>query len=151
MSGAPAPAGLDLASLRAAVAALALPDGDWALCGSAPLLAHGLVDRIGDVDVLARGAAWARALELGPARRRRRDRVVAAAPGVEVFDGWLGMDRDGMIDGAERLHGLPFVRLEHVLAYKRRLDRPKDRAHSARIEAWLAAHRRDPGGSGGLP
>lgn len=137
MALAPDPDGFDLAALRRAVLALDLPEGDWALFGSAPMLAHGLLARIGDVDVVARGPAWARALELGPVGRGREDRIVRAAPGVDVFDGWLGMDLDGIIDGAERRHGLPFAGLEHVLAYKRRLGRPRDREHIARLERAL--------------
>ena len=61
---------------------------------------------------------------------------------VEVFDGALTFgtewaigdpDVDLLIDTAETIDGLPFVRLEHVAAYKRIANRPKDRAHLAII------------------
>ena len=38
-------------------------------------------------------------------------------------------DTDMLIDTAELLEGLPFVRLQHVVTYKLISDRPKDRAH----------------------
>jgi len=34
-----------------------------------------------------------------------------------------------LIDTAETISGLPFVRLEHVIAYKRIANRPKDIRH----------------------
>ena len=39
-----------------------------------------------------------------------------------------------MIDTAEIIDGLPFVRLEHVIAYKQIAGRPKDLQHLALIE-----------------
>ena len=43
---------------------------------------------------------------------------------------------DHLIDTAEVIDGLPFVRLEHVVAYKRIADRPKDREHLRLLEEW---------------
>ena len=48
---------------------------------------------------------------------------------IEVFGGWLGWDIDLLIDGAEIIDGLPFARLEDVLAFKRFYGRPKDLEH----------------------
>jgi len=44
---------------------LELPVAHHVLFGSGPLLARGWIDDAGDIDVVARGAAWARAQELG--------------------------------------------------------------------------------------
>ena len=46
-------------------------------------------------------------------------------------------DIDELIDTAETIVGLPFVRMEHVIAYKAIADRSKDRAHLAAVEAYL--------------
>jgi hypothetical protein len=34
-----------------------------------------------------------------------------------------------LIDDAEEIEGIPCVRLEHIVAYKRTAGRPKDRVH----------------------
>jgi hypothetical protein len=45
-------------------------------------------------------------------------------------------DLDELLDTAEIIDGLPFVRLEHVIAYKQAADRPKDREHLAGLRRW---------------
>jgi hypothetical protein len=121
---------------------LALPDGDWVIAGSAPLLAHGLIEAVNDIDIVARGAAWARACALGDAQPGEHgDRRVRLCGGaVEVFDGWSLMpwSADQLIGEAQRLEGLPFMPLQRVLEFKRRLARPKDAAHIRLLEAHLA-------------
>ena len=115
------------------VKALGLPAGDYALHGSAPMLAHGLLSEIHDIDIVARGTAWERATTLGEIGRAASggDRLVRLPGEIELFDGWLGEDRDALIDGAIWHHGLPLVRLggEEVLRFKRRLNRAKDHRH----------------------
>ena len=130
---------MDARSLREKVAALRLPAGDYAVFGSGPILAHGLIKSVNDVDVLARGVAWEAARGLGAVvDGEMGDPVVRLGGGeVEIFGGWLGMDTDGVIDGAETVWDLPFARLEDVLAFKRLLGRPKDREHARLIESYL--------------
>lgn len=130
---------MDGKALREKVTALCLPAGDYAVFGSGPLLAHGLVRSVNDVDVLARGAAWEAAKGLGDAvAGEMGDPVVRLGGGeVEIFGGWLGMDADGIVEGARTVRGLRFARLEDVLAFKRMLGRPKDREHVRLIEGHL--------------
>jgi hypothetical protein len=132
---------MTLAEVRALVESLGLPDGDYALHGSAPLLAHGLVSEVNDVDIVARAAAWRHALALGPRAHGDQDDVVRPLPGVEIFDGWLGDAADSLIDGAELVAGLPCVRLAAVLEFKRQLGRAKDHEHIRLIEAYLDSSR----------
>lgn len=114
---------------HAKLRALALPDGAYVVHGSAALLLRGHVVWANDLDVLARGEAWRAACELAPPERGLQDPVVRPAPDVEIWGGWLGDDVDALIDGAERVDGWPCVDLRALLAFKERLDRPKDRAH----------------------
>lgn len=118
---------------------IGLPAGDYAVFGSGPLAARGLIGELGDLDVVARGAAWAKAKELGPVREAPGgDPVVRLWDGaIEVFGGWLGWDTDGLIGRAEVIGGLPFARLEDVLAFKLSHERPKDLAHVRVIEEHL--------------
>ena len=117
---------------------LQLPPQDYAVFGSGPLLAHGLVEHVGDVDLLARGSAWTKATTLGSLETAPDgDHVVRLADGIDVFDGWLDMDRDAIIDRAVKLGGLPYASLHDVLAFKRKLNRPKDVEHVRRLENYL--------------
>lgn len=120
-----------------AVRALELPVGDYAVFGSAPLLARGLVAEVGDIDLLATRSAWQRACLLGtPETAPGGDQVVRLGSDIDIFDGWLGLDVDAIISRAETVDGLPIAHLCDVALYKRLLDRPKDRAHLELLEAF---------------
>ena len=117
---------------------LGLPLGDWALTGTGPLLLRGWLADVGDLDVITRGAAWESAKGQGDLRTLSDgNQLVTIEPGVSVGRTWPYGDAsvDEMIDTAELIDGVPCVRLEHIVAYKRILDRPKDRAHIALIKA----------------
>jgi hypothetical protein len=116
---------------------LALPAGDWALFGSAVLLARGLVEEVRDLDVVVRGAAWQRVLTFGRPERAERGDLVVRLGALELFDGFAPFDAAAMIDRAETIDGLPFVTLADTVAWKRALGRPKDLEHVRLIEVAL--------------
>lgn len=122
---------------------LELPDGDYALFGSGPLLVRGWIREVGDLDVIARGAAWHRAVELGTVDHLDRYDVDVVEIGslITVGNRWgIGdFSVDALIDEAETIDRVPCVALRHVVAYKRIAGRPKDRAHLDIIESHLAA------------
>ena len=113
---------------------LELSPGDFAVFGSGPLLVRGIIDAASDLDVISRRAAWDRACKLG-------DLVYIEEHGVEIvsfFDGAITVgtswaygevDIDRLIETAELIDGVPFVRLEHVVRYKEAAARPKDLIH----------------------
>ena len=122
------------------VADLDLDRSDFVIFGSGPLLAHGLRQRVGDLDVVARGRTWHRVAEYG----LREAGAISGAPmalfwggRIQFSPGWISQDWDTddlidraeliQIDRAEPLQWLPFAQLTDVLAYKQKLDRPKDR------------------------
>lgn len=118
--------------------ALGLPSGDWALFGSGPLLVRGWVEDVGDIDVISRGAAWKRARELGRTKTLADGgEIIVIGGDITVGTTWAygDVDIDRLIDTAEMIDGVPCVTIDHVVAYKRIADRPKDRAHLAIIEA----------------
>ena len=120
------------------LAELDLPLGDWALFGSGPLLLRGWIDEVGDLDVVSRGPAWEKAKAHGNlAALPDGNQIVEAGAGVTVGRTWLYGDFaiDDLIDTAEMIDGVPCVRLEHVISYKRLADRPKDRVHLEIIES----------------
>ena len=116
-----------------------IPADDHAVFGSGPLLAHGIIDTVDDLDVICRGAAWDRASSIG-------DQVVLE-DGITVIsthDGAITFGRswrygdfdiDELIDTAELVAGVRCVRLEHVVAFKQIAGRAKDRVHLAAVEA----------------
>jgi hypothetical protein len=120
---------------------LALPGGDYAVFGSGPLLVRGVLEEAPDLDVIARGAAWERASRLGEIVRLPEDGAeIACCVGglITIGRSWAygEVDIDDLIDSAELIAGVPFVRLEHVVAYKRIASRPKDLAHLGMLERF---------------
>jgi len=122
---------------------LHLPRGDWALFGSGPLLLRGWIDEVGDLDVISRGAAWASAKEIGELGSLQPDGVEIVnidGGAITIGTSWryIEVSIDALIDEAEEIGGIPCVLLEHIIAYKRIADRPKDRVHLAVIEEHLS-------------
>jgi hypothetical protein len=134
---------LEREAFLAAVESLPFDRGNWAVFGSGPLLVNGIVSSISDVDVIAQGPAWTAACEYASSEASvgdSGDRMVRFASGdgatIEVFDGWLG-DQSSVarwIAEADIIDGIRFVKVAEVLAFKKRLNRPKDAAHIAAIE-----------------
>ncbi|MGW1101751.1 hypothetical protein [Streptomyces sp. NPDC002540] len=122
----------DADGLFAALAALQLPRGEYVVCGSAALYVRGLRSRMGDLDVLARGEAWQRALELGTAEPTISGyglRVVHPTASIEIMDRWTqGWSTNRLIDEADVIDGVPFMRLGDILRWKIAAGRPKDHA-----------------------
>lgn len=120
---------------------LRLPVGDFAIFGSGPLLIRGIIDNVGDIDIICRGDAWLRAASLG-------DKVYLAEYDVDIVsidDGLITLGRswgygdfnvDELIDSAEVIHDLPFVLLRYVIEYKQMASRPKDLAHLELLKAY---------------
>ena len=123
---------------------LKLPAGDFAVFGSGPLIARGIIPQTNDLDVLCRGAAWQQVQRLAdPTFIEELDvTIVVLDDGRLTFGNrWaIGeFDIDTLIDTAEEIHGIPFVRMEHVVSYKKTANRRKDREHLAAFDAWLEA------------
>mgnify|MGYP001823764143 FL=1 len=120
---------------------LELPIGDYAIFGSGPLIVRGIIGASNDLDVVCRGAAWERAQELGPlAYLPEHDVNVVSLDGGALTFGtrWAigDFDVDDLIDTAEIIDGLPFARLDHVIAYKKIAGRPKDIEHLRLVAAY---------------
>ncbi len=128
--------------LFAQLQALQLPTEDFAVFGSGPLLVRGLIPHSNDLDVICRGAAWQRVKLSGTLSHDDTYNVDI----VSMYDEQLtfgtkwgigDFEVDRLIEDAEFIGDIPFVRLEHVAAYKRARNSPKDRQH---IQAMGAAN-----------
>jgi hypothetical protein len=126
-----------LVEVQSKVLRLELPPHDYVLFGSSPLLAHGLIENVNDVDILARGSAWHHAQTVAKAELAPMGEWRVSLEDIEIYNAWLGMDVDAIIDRANVINGLPFADLSDVLAFKQKLNRPKDAEHIRLIQKYL--------------
>ncbi len=117
--------------------AMELPPNSYAVFGSGPLAAHGLIDDVGDLDVIVGDAGWDRVKGIGTIVMYGNDPVVDLGNGLTFGRSWAygDIDVDQLIKDAETIDGLPFVQLEAVVAYKRLAGRSKDLRHIELIES----------------
>ncbi|MEU9760952.1 hypothetical protein [Streptomyces sp. NPDC047985] len=97
---------------------------------------------MGDLDIVARGAAWKAVADLaepGPAPSGHGRMVRLFGGTLEFFDSWLpgSSDPDSLIERAEFICGIPFCPLLDVLAWKGRSTRQKDRDDLLLIRSHL--------------
>ena len=127
------------------VKSLNLPVGDFAIFGSGPLIVRGIIPASNDLDIICRRQAWERVKAIGELEYLSKYDVTV----VTMCDGRLTFgtrwaigefDIDELIDGAEEIDGLPFVRLEHVTNYKKISKRPKDLRHIEALKAYQQTH-----------
>jgi hypothetical protein len=111
--------------------ALDLTTGEYAVFGSGPIAVRGLVDTVRDLDVIIRGKTWQQVRALGVVVTKGDDETVDLGNGLTFGRSWgYGVfDIEKLIDEAEIIEGLPFVRLDAVIQFKKIADRPKDREH----------------------
>lgn len=119
---------------------LHLPAGDYAIFGSGPLIVREIIPASNDLDIICRGSAWKTVQKIGePAYLSELDVAVVTMCGGRLTFGseWAigDFDINELIDSAEIIDGLPFVRLEHVASYKQIAKRPKDLEHLKALEA----------------
>ncbi|NNC93691.1 MAG: hypothetical protein HKN80_14500 [Acidimicrobiia bacterium] len=103
------------------------------------MIVRGIIEATNDLDIVCRADAWERVQRIGALSTFDDGNTC-----VNLFDGRItfgttwkygSFDLDELIDNAELIDGLPFVRLEHVIAYKQAADRPKDREHLEKLRS----------------
>ncbi|GAA2260816.1 hypothetical protein GCM10009853_012360 [Glycomyces scopariae] len=126
---------------------------DFLIAGSARLWAGGITQQLSDLDLLVRPGSptWDRAVELAfehalvfehaPLRTSdyNGDKIACLYSGiVEVCQSWLlpGSDTERLLATADVIDGLRYLPVPEVIAYKRYLDRPKDRIDLAAVEQY---------------
>jgi len=118
---------------------LKLPLGSYAIFGSGPMAIRDIRES-SDVDIIVKWELWDDLLLRYPGSLRS-DPVSLDIKGIEVFKTWLQLtDKvDEMIDRAEFIKDLPFVRLEYVIEWKQSFGREKDITDIKLIEGYLAS------------
>jgi hypothetical protein len=149
ISPSPAVTGLREHRLIRLLMDLHLPTHDYVIFGSGPLLAHGLRTDVGDLDIVARNAAWDICASLArpqPTVSGYGHMICLHGGALEIVDRWFSplWDTDQLIGNAHYIHGLPFASLTDVVASKWATNRPKDHADLSLIRTFTAhlAHAR---------
>jgi len=117
-----------------------LPSGGYALFGSAQLCVRGLRS-CHDMDIIVTQPVWEACLADG---RWVGSVAPSGSPSLkkgnlELVRTWMPgeWDVDRLIAEAETIEGLPFVKLDQVLAWKRISGREKDRDDVELIEQFM--------------
>lgn len=113
---------------------LRLPENDYAVFGSGPLIVRGIVPPSNDLDVICRASAWKKVKEIGSLQfddDYHLEIVTLFEEQVTFGNKWAigDFEIEKLIDDAELIDGLPFVRLEHVIEYKLVRASEKDLQH----------------------
>ena len=98
---------IDLPELQKRVTQLELPWDDFLVFGSAPMLVYRLIQSINDIDMLAKGGAWKKALSLGKVNQAPAgDKIISLKDNIDIYDGWMGKDREALFKRSIRIAGI---------------------------------------------
>ncbi|MBN2095638.1 MAG: hypothetical protein JW727_06315 [Candidatus Aenigmarchaeota archaeon] len=112
---------------------LNLPMGEYAIFGSGPLAVRG-VRESQDIDLVVKDGLWQ---ELSQKYAPEGRRIYVG--NVEIYADWSPWTDTGfLVDSAEIIEGMPYVRLEYVQEWKAYLSRDKDKADLKLIEKYLS-------------
>ena len=118
---------------------LNLPPREYAVFGSGPLAIRGIIPLANDLDVICQDEVWKIVSEIGSIEYLPEYdvSVVTMADGALTFGTKWGIgnfDIDELIATAETIDDLQFVRLEHVVRYKKIRSSEKDQLHLGALE-----------------
>ena len=127
-------------SITERVRALNLPLGSYAVFGSGPLEAHGL-RTAKDIDLIVTSDFFRKCKHSGEwqAEKLKDHHEVLTKGDVSMYDSWApdSWDIAQMIQEAEVIDGVPFVKLETVLEWKKIRNSEKDKEDIKLLEKKL--------------
>ncbi|MCA1832293.1 MAG: hypothetical protein ABR548_10390 [Actinomycetota bacterium] len=116
---------------------LDLLEGNWAIFGSGPLAVRGLRDPR-DLDVIVTEELWSQLTKRYNAHLHENGLSRIQVGDIEILSGWhppLSKSVSQLIEEAELIEGIPYVRLDQVLEWKRLRASDKDIVDISLIEA----------------
>ena len=127
---------------------LELPAEDFAIFGSGPMYPRGIKELGHDIDIVARGNAWEKALTYAEPNFTWKDsgaKAMSLFEGqIEIFDGWGPgkWDVNELIDSADIFDGIRYVNLDNLIKWKKEMGRTKDLEHIKLIEEYLKSNKK---------
>lgn len=99
-------------------------NGEYAIFGSGPIGIRNLRE-VNDIDLIVKEELWNKLIK---EYSFNEDKGCIQIGHIEIFKNWSPWfnDVNELIDSAEIINGLPFVRLDYVLEWKSKLGREKD-------------------------
>ncbi len=120
---------------------LNLPPEAFAIFGSGPMAVRGLKEA-GDLDIIVRKDVWEELAKQYGVKDEEKGQIVVG--NIDIFCHWRPwLDNEAeLIETAEMIDGWPYVRLEHVLEWKKKFGRDKDLKDIELIEKYLEKNTR---------
>ena len=117
---------------------LNLPFGKYALFGSLPMVARELRDCT-DIDIIVKKDLWIELEKTWPKKVSAFSSSYLSRDNIELFKDWKPgeWDIEELIKEADTIEGLPFVKLEKVLEWKKLYGREKDLKDVETIKKYL--------------
>lgn len=112
---------------------LNLPSDQYAVFGSGPLAIRGIRENK-DIDIIAKPGLWDKL-----SREYGKDDGSIEIGHVEVYRNWdpLPDSIEKLIDGADIIGGIRFVKLKYLLEWKKSVGREKDKRDIKLIEDYV--------------
>jgi hypothetical protein len=116
---------------------LDLPNKEFAVFGSGPMAIRGLKEP-GDLDVIVKQGLWDY-LSAKYGVSKEESYPVIHVGGIDFFNDWESPEYDinKLIDEADLINGVRYVKLGTVLAWKKQRNKEKDKKDVTLIEDYL--------------
>jgi len=116
--------------------ALNLSSEDFAIFGSGPMVIRGMREN-DDIDAIAREGAWKKLADKYPENVKSDKEIVIGK--LSIFRNWLPWfsDVEELIDSADIIDGVRYVKLENVKKWKEAYGRTKDLEDVKQINKYL--------------
>lgn len=118
---------------------LNLPKGEYAIFGSGPMGIRG-IRQMNDIDIIVTHKLWNAFMDKSGWELRQVDGLNGLKNkelNIEIWkDWWIGWEVEEMINKAEIIDDLPFVRLEMMIEWKTLVAREKDLKDLELIKNW---------------
>jgi len=121
---------------------LNLAKDQYAIFGSGPMAIRGIRDAE-DIDLIVTPGLWKKLCKKYKADKNERGTERIKIGEIEIYKEWMpvfeGLDK--VISDSEMIEGYPFVKLDHVIMWKRKFGREKDKKDIGMIERFLREER----------
>ena len=117
---------------------LNLPSEEYAVFGSGPIAVHGIRESH-DTDIIVKPDLWNKLAKKYSTEKANYCNVIKIG-NIEVYENWLPwvQNSDKLINEAEIIEGVKFVRLKEVLKWKKEYNREKDKLDVKFIRDYLS-------------